>query len=238
MKFSRILKPLLLIAYCFAISNVSNAQSLKTKNNQIPDWLNKVQIFANQGTPTSILQQAHATVMGWGTSAPLPEDESWLRNNIEELHSLGIKYVSGLSPITTIGNVYNQRPEIADASCLNIHGEKIQLHWYPIGPNEPFYWGCTNNPTWQNYLKEVIERSIHAGADGIHVDEIYGTEHVIWGERGCFCDFCMDGFRDYLKNNFTDNELENEYGIANIDSFHYGEYILNNGYLSESRYIK
>lgn len=165
--------------------------------------------------------------------AALPEDQGWLENKINYAHSLGIKYVSALSPITAVGKVYNQRPDIAEASCLNIHGEKIQLHWYPINPNEPFYWGCTNNPTWQEYLKEVIERSIDAGADGIHVDEIYGTAHAIWGERGCFCDYCMDGFRNFLKNKYSEDELKNEYGITDIDSFHYGDYIINNGYSTD-----
>jgi hypothetical protein len=201
--------------------------NLYTQN--IPSWLNQVNVFSGN-VPQDVLQMTNATVIAWGISALAEDEKVNLQNSIDNLHQSGLKYVSGLSPITTTGKVFNAQPELLDAVCLDIDNQRIQLDWYPIGPEEPFYWGCTNQPAWQNYLKGVIERNIDCGADGIQIDEIYGTQHVIWRAKGCFCAFCMSGFRDFLKNRFTQEELKNQYGIADVDSFHYQQYIIDNNH--------
>lgn len=193
-----------------------------------PDWLKKVNVFSMGPRPIEILQECNASVVAWGNSAVTEEDKPWMENEVNLVHSLGLKYVAALGPITTSGVVFNQRPELLEAICLNINGDKIQLEWYPISPSEPFYWGCTNNPTWQDYLKEVIHRAIDAGADGIHIDEIYGTEHAIWRSRGCFCITCMDGFRAFMRSRYSNEELLIRFGIANVDSFNYRQYLIDN----------
>jgi hypothetical protein len=85
-----------------------------------------------------------------------------------------------------------------------------------------------NNPVWREYLKAIIRIQIDAGVEGIQLDE---AELPITSFQygGCFCKDCMKGFRQYLKELPEDHrpaELRN----VDLDSFHYGEWLLTQGY--------
>ena len=81
-----------------------------------------------------------------------------------------------------------------------------------------------NNPVWREYLKAMVRIQVDAGAHGIQFDEAeVPITSLQYG--GCFCDTCMQGFRDSLV------ELEPERRPADVDgtdlsSFHYGRWLL------------
>lgn len=85
-------------------------------------------------------------------------------------------------------------------------------------------WHCTNNPVWREFLLEYAKRGIDCGADGIFIDIWLGSYSVVLDENGCFCEYCMQGFRGYLKERYSAEELES-FGIENIDNFDYGDFI-------------
>lgn len=79
-------------------------------------------------------------------------------------------------------------------------------------------------------MLETAKRSIDCGADGIFIDEWLGTYSAVRDSDGCFCEHCMQGFRDYLNEKYSMEELESV-GIENIYNFDYGNFI-NEQYLT------
>jgi hypothetical protein len=85
-----------------------------------------------------------------------------------------------------------------------------------------------NNPVWREYLKAIIRIQIDAGVDGIQLDE---AELPITSFQygGCFCKDCMKGFSQYLKD-LPGNQLPEELHGIDLNTFHYGEWLLAQGY--------
>ena len=86
------------------------------------------------------------------------------------------------------------------------------------------------NPQYQEMLLEDAKANIDVGVDGIVFDDP-GTGSVvalIYDFGGSFDEYSMDGFRGFLKEKYSEQELKRRYGIEDIQSFHFGEYILQN----------
>ena len=62
------------------------------------------------------------------------------------------------------------------------------------------------------------------GADGLHVDDHLGVAQAATAFGGGLCDYCVAGFRDYLKKNATAEQLEKA-GVTDLDSFDYRDFI-------------
>jgi len=155
------------------------------------------------------VSQTHATISGeGGEPAELsdPDFEGAYRNNVDIVHNLGIKYTTWLEPIIPVAqNFYEYRPDLLDAGIIDIDGK--------IG------WGCINNPDWREFLLETAKRSVEWGSDGLAIDA--------WRspcDQDCFCEHCMQGFKEYLKEKYSTEELEG-FGVEDIDSFDYGDFI-------------
>ncbi|NLS96465.1 MAG: hypothetical protein GXX96_30375 [Planctomycetaceae bacterium] len=65
----------------------------------------------------------------------------------------------------------------------------------------PGYHMCHNSPAWHTYYKEQFTR-IAPEVDLLTQDNICVPSFMKWG-KGCFCDRCRDGFRDWLSNRWS-----------------------------------
>jgi hypothetical protein len=175
--------------------------------------------YYRNGTKPELVEKTHPTAIGlcgeavFGTEPYFCED--CFRFNMEIFHAWGIKNISQIAGMHADLDANDpQRQVLLKASCINIEGETMRGGIFQ----------CTNNPAWREYLLEVAKRSITLGegADGIYIDECQGIRMTPDG--GCFCDYCMQGFREYLKTKYNTEELI-AFGIENIDSFHYGDFI-------------
>ena len=88
------------------------------------------------------------------------------------------------------------------------------------------------DPAYQNYIKKATEKDIDGGTDGITVDEHQGTIQALWTGEGPCDQYSLNGFRDYLKNKYTENELKNK-GVNQINNFNYCQYIVENNYKAQ-----
>jgi hypothetical protein len=52
---------------------------------------------------------------------------------------------------------------------------------------------CMNNPDWRTYERFMVRQQLAAGCDGIFFD------NPIVHPQGCYCDYCMEGFAQFLK---------------------------------------
>ena len=188
--------------------------------------------------PLQEADQSYVTSFEWGSVIFESQGLRWPPADLVAAMETGRSLSMWFSPITPAQAMARQRPELQETACRDIDGNKLVLEWYPqVDP--PFYQCCTNNPIWQDYLIERNLAAIDIGVDGIIFDEIYGTAHAIWNGGGCFCEYCMSGFRDFLAERYSVQALRTEFGILDISTFDYGAYIHERGYASawrEGRY--
>ncbi len=175
-------------------------------------WLSGFLIFVYGTADVEYMRAVGGDVVVWSSSDP---------EYVASLHANDMRVDSQL--LTMQG--YGEDPDVLrDAACADVFGNPARCLW--IQPNPP-YLMCHNNPAWQQILKERACEQIEAGVDAIHIDEIEGIGgHLyLYG----LCDYCTDGFRRYLRERFTAVELLERFGIADVDSFDYREYLLIHG---------
>jgi hypothetical protein len=120
--------------------------------------------------------------------------------------------------------------DIIETCCSrDIYGEPCHARWVECPDREhQCYMMDRNNPAWREYLKAIIRIQIDAGVDGIQLDEAE-LPITTFQYGGCFCKDCMRGFRKYLKD-LPGGQLPVELESADLESFHYGEWLLAQGY--------
>ena len=186
-------------------------------------------------------------VQGWEMPAELDENESQILA-FNELRGVGKRVWMGLrefsqnrypklwSPLEKyfpeglVDSDGNKVTDLIETCCSrDIHGEPCHARWVEAPDQEhQCYLMDRNNPVWREYLKAVIRIQIDAGVDGIQLDE---AELPITSFQygGCFCKECMKGFRQYLKD-LPEEQLPAELRSADLETFHYGEWLLAQGY--------
>ncbi|GAA5262182.1 DUF4064 domain-containing protein [Methanocalculus sp. MC3] len=127
-----------------------------------------------------------------------------------------------------------------DMAAVDIHGNPIV--WFdPHNPGylEGYYYRNILNPLWQEEIRADLKEYVDAGVQGVVVDHPQSGYIVIFREGGSFDEYSMAGFNTYLKDKYTAEELKSRYAIPDIDTFHLGDYLLENNMehlLTESPY--
>jgi len=77
--------------------------------------------------------------------------------------------------------------------------------------NYRFKW-CIVNPAYEKYMKKVLQQAIADGLDMIHLDNyLYKPEPY-----SCHCSHCVEAFRMFLKNKYSEAELTARIGHADL----------------------
>jgi hypothetical protein len=121
------------------------------------------------------------------------------------------------------------RDLIDECVARDIHQQPCHAHWVecPDRDHECYYMD-RNNPVWREYLKAVIRIQIDAGVDGVQLDEAELPMGALqYG--ACFCKDCMKGFRTFLRMQ-PDRERDALLSDVDLETFHYGEWLLERGY--------
>lgn len=133
-----------------------------------------------------------ATAVAWG-GKPTPES---LRN------AEGLRFFGSVGMVTEFARYHDRFPDTYEQGlCRDIHGRPVKVPWLTDMQHKgvPFWWCCTQQPLFRQYLRERVVETVRAGAAGLHVDDHLGTAGGLWLGL-CFCDRCLDGFRGYLKS--------------------------------------
>jgi hypothetical protein len=152
-----------------------------------------------------------ATWVAWGGAS---------EQKVKEAQALGIHYAASMWTLTAGAENLHKNSELRDAVCKDIFLEPIAVPWLWDHTYEgtPSYFGCTNNPTFREFSRQRVISAMETGADGLHIDDHLGSAGS-FGHGGCFCDFCMTGFREFLKSGDYKDELE-KYDV-DITQFNY-----------------
>jgi len=95
-------------------------------------------------------------------------------------------------------------------------GEPIGQKGYGIGGMHE-YWACLRNPHWQTVLKAWVKRGIDRGLDGFIANYFY--------RHNCLCEHCQTGFRRYLAERFSREELQAKLDIADLPTHEFDEIV-------------
>jgi hypothetical protein len=186
-------------------------------------------------------------VQGWEFPVELNEDQSKVLS-MNEARGVGTPAWLGLREFTQDtypklwkpledyfpGGLVNSDGEkvtdiLEECTSRDIYGEACHSTWVEVPENSHYaYLMDRNNPVWREYLKAIIRIQIDAGVAGVELDEadlpIFAT-----GYGGCFCKDCMKLFRAYLQGLPAD-ELPKDLVDTDLDTFHYGSWLLERGY--------
>lgn len=151
---------------------------------------------------------------GWYAS---PRD-MWLRSKavepaLEEAYKKNILWSAMITSSAIIPDILPEK-DVSLYADRDAYGNVIKIaSWWQ---------GCLNNPRFANFTKEIARSAIDAKIWGIHYDESYG--HWFWSAPvPCFCDYCLGGFRDWLKREKP--PLLKELGISDLENFNYRDFL-------------
>ena len=156
-----------------------------------------------------------ATVLAWGGKSTAKSLED----------AKGLKFFGSIGMVTEFSRFHERFPQdYEQAVCRDVEGKPYKVPWLTDHQHKgiPFWWCCTRQPLFRQYLSERVVETVKAGADGVHIDDHLGTAGGIW-EGGCFCDRCVAEFHDYLKSLPQDEWGGN--GIHDPGSFNYREVV-------------
>ncbi|MCL5281734.1 MAG: hypothetical protein M1376_17690 [Planctomycetes bacterium] len=155
-----------------------------------------------------------ATFVAWGGAEKAEQ--------VKRHHDLGIRCTGSMWCLTAGAENIHKDPKLRAACAVDIEGKPVEVPWLFDHTYEGTrsYFGCTNNPEFQRLCRERVREAMAGGADGLHVDDHLGTAGAAWWQGGGFCDYCMKGFRAYLKTHATKEQLQ-QAGVERIDDFDY-----------------
>ena len=162
-----------------------------------------------------IYKAYNATWVAWGGASA---------DAVKKAQALGIHYAASMWLLTAGAENIHKRADLRDAVSKDIILEPIIVPWLWDHTYEgtPSYFGCTNNPVFREFSKERVASAIKTGADGLHIDDHLGSAGSFWS-GGCFCDFCVSGFREFLKSGNYEDEVKKH--NINLDDFNYRDFL-------------
>lgn len=113
------------------------------------------------------------------------------------------------------------------------------IHWGNAADNGGTYNGQTHSwmshqgPDFLEWLKYQVDRMTLAPVTHMMFDSQTSATRTLHWLGGDFSIHSMNGFRSYMENNYTTQELV-ALGINNIDNFDYRQFLLNRGFTLQS----
>ena len=153
------------------------------------------------------------TFVGWGGAHTKEE--------VQRHHGLGIRCTGSMWCLTAGPELLHKNPELQKGVALDIESKPIMVPWLfdQVYEGMRALWGCTNNPIFRELCRRRVREAMAGGADGLHVDDHAGSAAAAM-HGGGFCDYCMAGFREYLKDNASAADLRAA-GVKDLDTFDY-----------------
>ncbi len=177
-------------------------------------------LFMYASADSSNYGKYKADMVAWGTFG--------VPSRIPEIQRLGIRATGTMWCLTATAWVLYENLSLREAVARDILGVPIVVQWLANDDcnGVKSYWGCVNNPVFSNYLQGLMRTECQYKPDGIHVDDpLGGSFESTSFDGGCFCDYCMAGFREWLRRNNRTNALAIA-GVASFDAFNYKTLIL------------
>ncbi len=160
-----------------------------------------------------------ATILCWGGGAD--------KAAVARAHEVGVTYFASVGMVTEFSRYYERFPDSYEvALCRDVDGKPLKVPWLTDHQHKgiPYWWCCTNQPQFRQYLEERVAATAAAGVDGLHIDDHLGTAGCV-SIGGCFCDRCVTAFREYLQA--LPKAQRQTLKLGDLTVFDYRQHILN-----------
>lgn len=139
---------------------------------------------------------------------------------IARVNAQGVGYMAyfGLAHIESKSSPKEVAAEFAKLN-LDSEGRKIDIDGVPKEGDINRYVVSTHSRAFLETAVQIFKNMIDAGAIAVGVDEGFGSSGP--GYSSDFHPEAIVGFRGFLKENFTAEELKSKFGIEDIDRFDY-----------------
>ncbi|HUI91096.1 MAG TPA: hypothetical protein VLX68_02510 [Chitinivibrionales bacterium] len=147
---------------------------------------------------------------------------------VNKLRRQGIRTTGTMWCLTAGSHDLHTHPDLVEATARDIEGRPIAVPWLARGSFQetPDYFGCVNHPAFRAHLRRKVCDAMAGGPDGLHVDEHLGSAYTALHLGGCYCDWCMQGFANYLKKKAAP-ELLSLAKTPSFDNFDYCAFVKN-----------
>jgi hypothetical protein len=98
-------------------------------------------------------------------------------------------------------------PDCLEAVVFDLDGNPVEAAEADASGNRR-YLGCTNHPAFRAYLRKQVCEAMMANPVGLHINNYLGAATAVLSGTGCFCDFCVNGFRTFLKSSGASDALK------------------------------
>lgn len=178
-------------------------------------------VFMYPAGKTADTYQAYgATVLAWGGAHKT--------ETVNLMRSLNIHPTATMWCLTAGAKTLHQDHDLRDNGvCRDITGDAIAVPWLfdHVHEGTPSYFGCTNSPSFRKLIRHQVQTVMAGGADGLHVDDPLGAAQPVPWLAGCFCAYCVDGFRQHLvSQQHSRPELRELTGLRDFASFDYRQF--------------
>ena len=184
-----------------------------------------------------VYRRYRATAMGWGflpepDRRGLPPDEEMMRD-VDEAHRCGVKFQGRVELDADWMGMIDFDSNFMESTVRDLNDRPAITWWAHRYKGHPPYFFCTNAPAYRHYLMYQLRRVMQAGTDWLMIDSAIPTIASLNARYGgCFCQHCMSGLRDFLRDKLSAADLKSR-DIADLESFDYREYLLARGYTDE-----
>jgi len=152
-----------------------------------------------------------ATVLAWGGK---PTEKA-------RAEAKGVTWFGSVGMVTEFGAYHQRFPDRYEQGlCRDIDGNPVKVPWLTDHQHQgvPYWWCCTQQPVFRQFLRDRVVETVKAGADGLHIDDHLGTAGGLWLGI-CFCNRCVEGFRAHLTK--LPVEERTRLGVGAPESFNY-----------------
>ena len=184
-----------------------------------------------------VYRRYRATGLGWGflpepDRRGLPPDEEMMRD-VDEAHRCGVKFQGRVELDADWMGMIDFDSNFMESTVRDLNDKPSVTWWEHTYKGHPSYHYCTNAPGYRHYLMFQLRRVMQAGADWLMIDSAIPTIGALNARYGgCFCQHCMAGFREYLRENLTE-KARRSYQIDDCDAFNYGDFLRSCGISDE-----
>ncbi len=165
----------------------------------------------------------------WGYRGAFPhkllgKTSSLDRQHIKDAQALGMKYIG--STTANLWGTLEQRPGNAEVAGETFSGEPLPRRVSEMRKprQKRALMGCINIPKRRKaFLARVSYWTVNLGTDGMQYDDWRQIMDAM-DLAGCFCPYCTKGFRNYLRQRLSPEEIAAA-GISDIETFDYRAYL-------------
>ncbi|MHA1859509.1 MAG: hypothetical protein ACTSVF_00170, partial [Candidatus Asgardarchaeia archaeon] len=215
------------------VSDKLKTSSYEGNVQDLLDSLNALEIPA--GNPAEMYPIRETMAIDLWPGLYFPKEVEVYRPLIEDLHAQGIKYMiyRNFYGVTDVNYTHlcEYYPDFnaVNAGFIDLDGNPYIVGYDPYGT--PIFRASTSRPYWQGFLINSTKLAIDAGADAVVFDVGFG--HYPPSELS-FDPDSIAGFREFLAEKYTSEELDSKFNITDISTFDFSQYLRDLGYDADS----